>query len=274
MRSSRIWLVCVLSGFAIPSGFRTGANDSAQPPRQAAGYRLVFSDTFQKLDLSPDGGGNHAWYNGVWFREKLAPNSNIENPNGYLSIHWNRGQGCPETSITTLARDLRHHHAWRYGYFETRMKWKPIRGAWPALWLISLQDADRSNVHEGKREAGEIDIFEGQGAEPLNYYATIHDVIDDRDVLNNNSDNRIPLPAGTDVSKWHNYGVLWIPGRLTWYFDDAPIHSEKTYAIFDRQDYYLVLTEQVGVDWNYGDSSGVNAQDLSLDVQWVRVWQH
>ncbi len=251
-----------------------GAIVPAQSPRQAPGYRLVFSDRFQNLDLSPDGRGNHTWYNGVWFRETLAPNSDIENSNGYLSIHWKRGQGCPETSITTLARDLHHSHAWRYGYFEARMKWKPIRGAWPALWLIPVQDADRSNVYGGTREAGEIDIFEGQGAEPLNYYATIHDVINNRDAFNNNSNNRIALPARTDVSKWHTYGALWVSGRLTWYFDDAPIHSEKTYDIFDKQDYYLVLTEQVGVDWNYGDSSGMDAQDLSLDVQWVRVWQH
>ena len=36
---------------------------SASP--RASGYRLVFSDDFDTLDLSPDGNGVHKWCEGV-----------------------------------------------------------------------------------------------------------------------------------------------------------------------------------------------------------------
>jgi hypothetical protein len=246
---------------------------SSQAPVQAAGDRLVFEDNFHPLDLSSDGHGNHRWYNGVWFHDQLPPNSNIETSRGYLSIHWTREQGTPETSITTLSRDLRYVRAWRYGYFEARMKWNPVRGSWPAFWMIPVQDAERTNVYAGIRESGEIDIFEGQGARAHDYYATIHDWVNNKDVHNNGDDNRFPLPPQTDYAQWHNYGLLWTPGKVTWYFDDKAIHSEATYRVFDKEEYYLALTEQVGSDWKYGSMVGVDQNDMSLDVQWVRVWQ-
>jgi len=272
MQLRSIFLVAVTGAvFAIPQP--SPRVTSSQAPEQATGDHLVFEDNFHPLDLSDDGRGNHKWYSGVWFRHQFPPNSNIEASRGYLSIHWTRGQGTPETSITTLSRDLLHVRAWRYGYFEARMKWRPVRGSWPAFWMIPVQDANRSNVYDGVRESGEIDIFEGQGAGAHDYYATIHEWVNNKDVHSNGDNNRFPVPPKTDYAQWHNYGLLWIPGKVTWYFDDKAIHSEATYGVFDRQEYYLVLTEQVGSDWKYGSMEGVNENDMSLDVQWVRVWQ-
>jgi beta-glucanase (GH16 family) len=245
----------------------------SKAPAQAAGYSLVFEDNFRPLDLSFDGRGDHKWYNGVWFRHQLPPNSNIETTNGYLSIHWRREQGIPETSITTLSHDLHHFRAWRYGYFEAQMKWKPVRGSWPAFWLIPVQDAQRTNTYGGTRESGEVDIFEGQGERTHDYYATIHDWVNGKDAHNNGSNSRLTLPLQTDYGQWHTYGLLWTPGRVTWYFDDLPVLSESTYHVFDMQDYYLALTEQVGPNWKYGSTDGVDESDMSLDVRWVRVWQ-
>ena len=47
--------------------------------------------------------------------------------------------------------------AYRYGYYEARMKWSPVFGAWPGFWLLSLQ----AGVTNG--EWFELDVFEGQG---------------------------------------------------------------------------------------------------------------
>ncbi|MGA3344255.1 MAG: glycoside hydrolase family 16 protein [Terracidiphilus sp.] len=264
---------------AVASAFIAAVSQAPSPapvseaPPQAAGYSLVFEDNFHPLDLSADGRGDHNWYNGVWFRHQLPPNSNVETTHGYLSIHWKREQGTPETSITTLSRDLRHFRAWRYGYFEAQMKWRPVRGSWPAFWLIPVQDAQRTNMYGSTRESGEIDIFEGQGERTHDYYATIHDWINSKDAHNNGGNNRLTLPSQTDYAQWHTYGLLWTPGKMTWYFDNVPIHSESTYGVFDMQDYYLALTEQVGPNWKYGSTVGVDENDMSLDVRWVRVWQ-
>jgi beta-glucanase (GH16 family) len=60
---------------------------------------------------------------------------------------------------------------------------------------------------------------------------------------------------------------------VTWYFDDHPLHTEPTPEVFDRQDFFLVLTMQAGVNWRVGDLSGVDANRMKMDVDWVRVWQ-
>lgn len=257
------WVACAFDG---RSSFQ-------QFPVEAAGYRLVFEDNFNSFDLSPDGKGVHTWYEGLWFRHDLAPLENIEHSQDGLSLVWRRGQKIPETSITTLSHDLRNCHAWRYGYFEARMRWEPLPGAWPALWLIPVQDADGRAVDGGLRESGEIDIFEGQGDRPRDFYATIHRWVNGKDVQNNGTSNRELIPLLSGYADWHTYGLLWTPEKITWFFDGRPIHSEASYPIFSRQDYYLVLSEQLGQQWQYGKIDGSNERELRLDVQWVRVWQ-
>jgi Glycosyl hydrolases family 16 len=241
------------------------------PPPQANGYSLVFSDDFDLLDLGPDGSGSHAWYEGVWFNHKHAPLSNIHADSSVLYLDWTRGQDAPDTSVTTLSRDKKTAKTWRYAYFEARFKWTPSTGAWPAFWLIPVQDAMGQAVYGGTKESGEIDVFEGQGNHPGIFYGTIHDWVNLRDSASRN--NAFPLPANVDLSEFHTYGLLWVPGKVTWYFDNLALHSEPTPAIFDKQDFFLILGMQEGVDWKLGELTGVKASKLTLGVDWVRVWQ-
>lgn len=244
---------------------RTGA------PPQAKGYRLVFADDFRTLDLSPDGMGAHTWFEGFWWSQKHAPLSNISPSGSVLSLKWQRGQDAPHTSITTLSRDAKHFQAWRYGYFEARMRWDVVPGAWPAFWLIPVQDATGQNIYNGTKESGEIDVFEGLGDHPRTFCGTIHDWVGGHDKPS--EDNTFQLPSDTELSQFHVYGLLWTPGKVTWYFDNRPLHSESTPAIFDKQDFFLVLGMQEGVNWKYGDLSGVTAPSMTMNVNWVRVWQ-
>jgi beta-glucanase (GH16 family) len=240
-------------------------------PQQDPAYKLVFSDDFNTLDLSPDGLGIHAWYEGVWFNKKHAPLANISASSSVLSLVWKSNQGSADTSITTLSQDFQNLHGWRYGYFEARVKWNPVTGAWPAIWLIPVQDATGQSIYSGVRESGEIDIFEGQGDHPDTFFGTIHDWVNFGD--NASKNNAFQLPAGTDFSQFHIYGMLWSPGTVTWYFDNQPLHSENTAAIFDKQDFFLVLSMQEGANWTSGNLSGVTSSDMTLNVDWVRVWQ-
>ena len=99
------------------------ASPSLTPPPPAAGYRLVFNDEFDSLDLSPDASGNHTWYANVWFNHKPRPIQNISVSDGILHLKWTRGQKSDDTSIESASPDGRYFHAWRYAYFEARMKW-------------------------------------------------------------------------------------------------------------------------------------------------------
>jgi beta-glucanase (GH16 family) len=233
---------------------------------------MVFVDEFDALDLSPDGQGVHTWYEGVWYNQKHAPLRNISAAGSILSLTWRRGQDAEDTSITTLSRDAQHFKAWRYGYFEARMRWNVVKGAWPAFWLIPVQNATGQDVYDGTKRSGEIDVFEGLGDHPHTFYGTIHEWINSK-TDHASRDNTFRLPRDADMSQFHTYGLLWIPGKVTWYFDNRPLHTEETPAIVDKQDFFLVLSMQEGQDWKYGDLSGVTAPSMTLNVDWVRVWQ-
>ena len=125
-----------------------------------------------------------------------------------------------------------------------------------------------------------MDIFAGQGDEPHTFSGTIHHWREspenpDRmmDVENTNHSNHFPIPSNADVTQFHTYAVLWTPDRITWYFDDKPLHSEKSFPVFALHDYAIVLTMQAGTDWHLGNLNGVTAQQMDLDIHWVRVWQ-
>lgn len=241
------------------------------PPNQAAGYTLTFSDDFSAFDLSPNGQGNHTWYPGVWWESVPSPFNATANSSG-LDLAWDAGQTPADTTISSCAPKGGECQSFRYGYFEARMKWDVTTGAWPAFWMVPTQG------FSGAPETGELDIFEGQG-DPANaqtYFGTIHDwkTINGKavDVANNGGQNAYQA-AGVDFSAWHTYGVLWVPGQVTWYLDNQPILSHATYSIFDQQNYFLMFGAQEGADWTYGNTTGVTASSLHLYVQWVHVWQ-
>ncbi len=241
------------------------------PIPATSGYHVVFNDDFSHFDLSPDGFGSHTWYEGVWFNPKHAPLSNISASPAGLTLVWRRDQGAFDTSITTLSKDLRHSLAWRYGYFEARMKWDVVPGAWPALWLIPVPDGKGKATYKDTGESGELDIFEGQGDHPHTFYGTAHDWIDLHDHPTTN--NSFQLPATANLAQFHTYGLLWVPGKVTWYVDNQPLHSETVPGIFDHQDYFLVVSMQEGADWKANNLAGVSATQMALTVQYVRIWQ-
>lgn len=269
----RLTFIVSFLGLTLLLGLSKGSSSSAaaQPPSQAAAYKLVFADDFDSLDLSPNGSGVHTWYQSVWWDSHIPSRSLISISDSILNLKWRKGQASPDTSITTFAHDKTQGKTWRYGYFEARMKWDVVTGAWPAFWLIPAQDARGENVKNGVKETGEIDIFEGQGDHPNTFYGTIHDWVDKQHTTND--PNWFTLPRNFDLSTFHTYGLLWTPGKVTWYIDDRELHSSRTPSIVDRQDFFMVLGSQEGVDWKSGSLVGVNASALNLSVDWVRVWQ-
>jgi Glycosyl hydrolases family 16 len=263
-----ITLICVLFGLADES---RASGPPAPPP--ASGYSLAFFDDFTNLDLSSNVSvsGQYTWYKGIWWESVPSP-FGASVASSVLTLKWNRDQNPPDTTITSCSRDGLHCRAFRYGYFEARMKWDVSTGAWPAFWMLPVENT------RGAPETGELDVFEGQGdlENAHTFFGTIHDWARingvPTDIANNSGRNYHQL-SGVDFSQWHNYGVLWVPGRVTWYFDEHPILSAPTYPIFDEQSFYLILAAQEGANWQGGSTSGVAAKSLNLYVDWVKVWQ-
>lgn len=245
---------------------------SPVPPPQAAGYSLSFADEFDSLDLSPNGSGSYKWYASLWWNPRIPDCSLMPTSNSVVSLIWkNDGTGSTNTSITTFAHDKSQGRTWRFGYFEARMKWDVVRGAWPAFWLMPIQDATGADTQNGVKEHGEIDVFEGQGDYPNTFFGTIHDWKNNQSTANN--PNWYNLPVGFNFAAFHTYGILWVPGRVTWYVDDVVAYSAPTPAVVDVEDFFIVLGSQEGANWTHGSMAGVDAQKINLDVDWVRVWQ-
>jgi hypothetical protein len=241
------------------------------PPPQIPDYTLVFDDEFDRLDLSPDGTGSHNWYPGVWYwGPNSGPQANISVSNSTLSLVWSPGVNPTppaNTSISTFAQNNPNYHAWRYGYFEARMKCDIVTGAWPAIWMIPVQQST-----QGATDTGELDLWEAQGNTPTTFYGTLHEW-QGASPLWSSSPNSWTLPPGTDFSQYHTIGLWWVPGHVTWYFDNQPVLDSPTTAIFDQQDYFLILAMQEGVNWTYGNTTGVTVSSMTMKVDWVHVWQ-
>ena len=261
----RASIVCAGSAVAAFSQSRSPST----PPPQVSGYNLVFSEDFSTFDLSPDGYGTHHWYPGIYFDlDKPSPGS-ITVSNSILNLPWSRHNGQTNRSIEGCAYNASHCNTYRYGYFEAKMKWDVASGAWPTFWMITEQGV------WGEPHVGEIDIFEGQGNDPQHFYGTVNEWNGPNDLVTTNStgSNRFPLPTGKDFSGWHTYGVLWVKGKVTWFFDDVEVGTAVTPAIFDQQDFFLVLGMQEGNSWQMGNLTDVSSEALNLDVEWVHIYQ-
>jgi beta-glucanase (GH16 family) len=244
-------------------------------PSQAAGYELVFSDNFSNFDLSPNGYGTHTWYPGIYFQPGQAGPVTVNQST--LDLQWDIGGGENSTNIEGCAYDASHCTTFRYGYFEARMRWDVTNGAWPAFWMITKQSI------LGVQDVGELDIFEGQGNAPADYYGTINEWKNGALFSTNYSGfagisapgltNQFPLAKTNDFSQWHTYGVLWAPGSVTWYYDNDPVGTAPTPAIFDQEDFFFILGSQEGYQWTPGNLTNVTAQAINLNVQWVHAFQ-
>jgi beta-glucanase (GH16 family) len=265
-------ILCIAAVLVTGMTARYAAAQTPTAPVQLSRHRLVFDDEFDPLNLSTNGYGRHTWYPNLWFNHYPPPLGNIFASQSQLSLVWSGNQVSTDTSVTTTSWNASHFRAIRYGYFEARMRWDVVNGAWPAFWLLPVEDITGEDIVNGVRESGEIDIFEGQGNQPTTFFGTIHDWVNAVDVRSSAGRNSFPLPVGTDLSEFHTYGLLWTPGQVTWFFDNVPLHTEATYPIMEKQNYYVILGMQEGAGWTHGNLNGVSATNMTLNVNWLRIW--
>lgn len=148
------------------------------------------------------------------------------------------------------------------GYAEIRAKIPKGDGLWPAFWLL--------NAYYVGREP-EIDILEVRGELPNQIVHTYHRRNLDGLMVASSyvTDNQEPVDGYAD--DFHDYGVRWERGKITWYIDGTPV---QTYTGDDvaYQIMYVLLNLAVGGDFNFSatDPSAIPAEFV---IDHVRVWQ-
>lgn len=173
-------------------------------------------------------------------------------------------------AVTTLGKWTQ-----KYGYIEAKIKLPTARGLWPAFWTMPDRGEEtdlniwaRRDTKDRHGQGMEIDIFEhltewGSGRTNI---ATHWDGYgDDHKQWGNDHVYYGPTKDG-----WHVAGLLWEPGKLTWYIDGIKKGEWKSDRIIDVPS-YLKFTVQMG-NW-----ATKNVDDAALPdyfkVDYVRAWQ-
>ena len=175
----------------------------------------------------------------------------------YLTAcEWTSGRALTEGKV-----------AFKYGRMEARIKMPRGQGTWPAFWMLG------TNMPEvGWPQAGEIDIIEGLGRDPMTAFTTIHGP----GYFGGGGISRhAPLEAAL-ADDFHVYAINWTEDRIEWeidgepYFEVTPESVAPNEWVFN-QPFYLILNLAMG-----GNFAGVVAGDLDhaeLLVDYIRYYQ-
>lgn len=162
-----------------------------------------------------------------------------------------------------------------YGYFEARVKLPTTRGFWPAFWLMPDRDVNGPtdqqsiwNRNSTKWGGMEFDILEhlsewGPGRHNIavhwDGYGDQHQAWGDANVYYG------PTPDG-----WHVFGMLWEPGKLTWYIDGKKTAQWENPRVGSVPG-HLLLSLQLG-GWATKDID-LSKIGETFDIDYVKVWQ-
>ena len=153
-----------------------------------------------------------------------------------------------------------------YGYIDADIKMPATLGTWPAFWMLN----------NGYPWPPEIDIeetpFPSRSAFSV-YHATYH--WNSGGVQPQPQSAGITYNSGTNLtSGFNNYGVLWLPNSITFFFNQQPIYtvSGSHGNVAQAQGMYLLLDLAIG-GRAPGEPPSSASFPASMQVQNVEVWQ-
>lgn len=193
---------------------------------------------------------------------------------GYVSLKGMANTILPNDTNRYLTGGLwgKNKRAFMLGKIEVRGRFNSAKGFWPAIWLLPQED---SRLYS---ENGEIDMVEH-----LNYdnfvYQTVHTGY--TNVVNKTNPKNHYMPR-VDREGWNVYSVEVYPDSLVYSVNGGEQSftypriktnaGEPDQFPFDRFDYYVVLSAQLGGQW-VGEVSLKPGEVVSLDIDYVRYYR-
>lgn len=238
---------------------------------EAAGYRLTFEDTFDRLQIAARGGTGLTWYNrtpwdGDFGEARFAGslrNGTFSVDAGVLTISMRKQADGTWTSGLIASMDPQGNgFAQQYGYFEIRAKLPAGEGVWPAFWLIGAE-----RLEPGSDLTAEIDIMEHYGAMPAAFSAKWHVWHRDGSGRHEWGFERKAVEAGALSRDFHRYGVLVTEERTTFFFNGAPFWSAPT-PPEHRQPMMVLANLGLGGGWPVTDA----ADGAEMLIDYIRVY--
>jgi hypothetical protein len=300
-------LLLGLMGAPQAEAANVGTATAAPPMAAAAGYRTetLATTSFSKanVDFGLTKKSGFQWYFFNFYG--VVPSSSLAklNSDGSVSVaslsnyYGNYLTSATQTPAAPFYRGTAFGGG---GYFEATLSWNQAAvktsTGWPAWWSMSLEHLAGLTSEQWPGQAkwyshfAEPDFFEadtGAGS----YGGTLHDWygLYGAQPCPNYCNVQSPwsviqrvLPAGTSVSQYHRYGMLWVPatatkpGSYTFYFDGAPIGKTTTYTKYTNQ----APVPTASTPWTFGivDQQHLvlilsSGSSTPLNVKSVQVWQ-
>ncbi|MCX7304392.1 MAG: family 16 glycosylhydrolase [Hyphomicrobiales bacterium] len=136
-----------------------------------------------------------------------------------------------------------------YGYFEVTAELPEGAGAWPAFWLLPVDNS----------WPPEIDVLEAFGDQPNQVHSAVI-----------GSSGAAEAWSQVDTSGGaHRYGVLWTPYEITFYVDGVEMMSTPTTSEL-HDPMYLLANLAVGGPWA-GDADPTLSAEFKIDS--IAVYQ-
>jgi len=155
---------------------------------------------------------------------------------------------------------------WTYGKIEGRFKMPVGQGLWACFWTLG------SNITQiGWPKCGEIDIFEHINSETL-IHGTAH-WADESSKHTSKGGNSKEF----DVTKWHNYSIVWTPASIKWYVDEVQFHEVSILdGVNSTQEFhkphYILINLPIGGSWP-GPPDATTVLPATLYCDYVRVYE-
>lgn len=226
-------------------------------------YKLVWSDEFDGASLDKSSWnyniGGHGWGNN---EQEYYTDRNATISNGNLVI-TGKAEKIDSNNYTSSRITTKGKHEFQYGKIESRIKFPPGQGLWPAFWMLGA-NIDQVNWPL----CGEIDIMEHINADSI-FYGTLHWVNNEKVSSGNKT---IAAPAD-----YHIYGIEWDADSISWTLDGTKYHSVEIRNNINSTEefhkpFFILLNLAIGGDWpgQNIDQSKIPAEML---VDYVRVYQ-
>ena len=154
-----------------------------------------------------------------------------------------------------------------YGYFECRLKLPTAPGLWPAFWMMPDRGdvPDRESTADGGMEFDILEYLTRYG--PYRYNLAYHW---DNYGKDHKSNGTVRIYFQPDKDGFVTAGLLWEPGRATFYQNGIPV-AQWTVERVSSVPQYILFTAVSG-GWGGNDLTGEGLPD-DFVLDYVRAWQ-
>ena len=270
---TRTGAVTIMSGTARKTVTVTQAAAEKAAYEAPDGYKLVWHDEFDEGTELNSADWTHEVQKDHWVNNELQNYVNHTTPKGryvteisggHLQIHCFKEDG----KIYSGRVYAKVKEGWTYGYIEASIKLPKGKGTWPAFWMMPV------NFKSWPAD-GEIDIMEEVGYHPDYVSSSLHA---NAHVHSNNTQVTHEVYCKGAEGEFHTYSIEWTAQNITTYVDGKKQLSYDNRGL-GRDDwpyndpFYIIFNLAWGGDW--GGSQGVdeNALPVTMEVDYVRVFQ-